>query len=57
MKEDIRNLFWSIGIGVALVTYAHNYFATRSEFNVLINSVDRLEKKLDKIIIRGFKDE
>ena len=60
MKTEIKHALYLIGLGMALVAYAHANFATKQmvkdaraardrEADSIINRLDRIEAKIDSL--------
>ena len=61
--KDIKYALYLLGLGMALVAYAHANFATKGEIregkeaqlrenDAIIKRLDRIESKLDRVIER-----
>ena len=63
MIKEVKHTLYLLGLGMALVAYAHANFATKGEIregkeaqlrenDAIIKRLDRIEAKLDRVIER-----
>lgn len=58
MKAEIKYFVWAVGLGVGLVVYAQTNFTTKNEGKMIFKSVEKLDRKMDRVInflMRGKK--
>ena len=50
MKKEIQFFIWSLGIGVALIAYAHANFATKDNVNSLHEDIRIIQADVKDIL-------
>ena len=54
MREDLKFIVFSVSIGASLIAYAHANFPTKYSLGQILNRLDRIENKIDRIQERNF---
>ena len=56
MKSEIKFFIYAFTLGMALVAYAHSNFTGKDVSTIILNKLNALDSKVDKILlIRGKK--
>jgi len=50
MKAEIKYFVWAVGLGIGLVVYAQNSFTTKTEGKLIFRAVEKIDKKLDRVV-------
>ena len=57
MKSEIKYFVWAVGLGVGLVVYAQTSFTTKTEGKMIFHAVEKIDKKVDRVINFLMKDK